>query len=76
MFGIRENKFEPEIIVTRIGKIYRVDTRKRFHGKDPETFVETKYSRLLSDFECEREDSHPDETQVALQYSPSKPESL
>lgn len=46
------------------GKRYIVDTRKRSHGQDLKTFVETKYSPLLSESESEREGSHPDTPQV------------
>lgn len=73
MFGIRENKFEPKITVMWSGKRYRVDTRKGAHGQDSETFVETKYSPMLSESESEREYTHPDKPQINSQYSPTNP---
>lgn len=60
----------------KVEKRYRIDTRKNARGQDTKTFVETKYSPLLSESESEREDSQPNKPWVASQYSPSKPESL
>lgn len=45
-----------------------MDTRKITHGQDQKTFVETKYSHLLSESKSEREDSQLESSQ--------KPESI
>lgn len=71
MFGTKENKSQPEIAVTRSGKRYIIDTRKRVHGKYLKKLLETKYSPLLSESKSERDDSLPDKSQVTSQYSPS-----
>lgn len=59
IFGRRETKSEPEINATGSGKGYRVDTRKRYRGKYPKTFLETDYSPILSESDSEREENHP-----------------
>jgi len=71
MFGRRS---EEERGTTRSGKIYRVDTRKRYHGKYLETFIETNYIPLLSG--SESEESLLENPKVTTQYSTFRPESL
>ena len=66
MFGRRESKSQQQSSATQSGKIYRVYTRNISRGQYLNTFVDTNYIPILSEFESEREESHPKETSQSL----------